>query len=105
MVNRNPNPVDALAALLTMPQQLADLRDELVALRAAVERSSRYLSVVDAAKDRGVTERTMRRWIADSKVAVVRVGKTVRVDMSSLEPSTAGEVARTARLRSVGGGK
>lgn len=101
----NRNPGDAFAALLDVPQQLAELRAEIVALRAAVEQSRRMVPAVEAARELGISERTVRRWIADGKIAVVRMGRTLRVDLESVRAQTTGEVARGARLRSVGGAK
>jgi len=47
---------------------------------------NRWATLREAAEYYSVTDRTIRNWIADGRVAAVRVGpKLIRVDITSLE--------------------
>src|SRR5688500_9266043 len=84
--------VDLLAvceAVQSLPGRLASLESEVGALTAEVtamrtQLASRLVSVVEAATAIGVSVPTVRRWVKSGSVPVVRIGHTVRVDLSKL---------------------
>jgi excisionase family DNA binding protein len=57
--------------------------------------------VPEAARELGVSARTLRRKIKSSKVPVIRVGRSVRVDIATVRKSP-GEVARLAVVTATG---
>ncbi|MFI5299925.1 MAG: helix-turn-helix domain-containing protein [Polyangiales bacterium] len=92
-----------LAAIAAMPNDLANLRDALArlqvdvkALRDAVPPA--LLTTAEAAKALGVSEATVRRHVRSGELPSVKVGAAVRVDLSRVRPTTAGEVARLALI-------
>lgn len=53
---------------------------------AALRERRAYVSIAQASEHVGVTERTIRRWIADGRLAGYRVGpRLLRVDHAELE--------------------
>jgi excisionase family DNA binding protein len=56
----------------------------------------RWRSVRDGAAYAGVTVRTMRRWIAESRIPVHRIGRTLRLDLNEIDASLRGEDGRGA---------
>ena len=79
--------VAGLAALLQLPAELQALRSDVAQLGAAVEQLRRalppvLLSVSDAANALGVSTVTVRRMVRAGKLAHVRVGRSVKVDMT-----------------------
>jgi excisionase family DNA binding protein len=69
----------------------AIVREEMrAALREAEARRERHpLAVPEAARELGVSTRTLRRHIAAGEIPVVRIGRAVRVDMAAVIPSEA----------------
>jgi excisionase family DNA binding protein len=82
-----PADVSGLAALLALPAELQALRADVAGLRAAVDQLRRalppaLLSVADAARSLGVAEITVRRMVRTGKLAHVRIGRSVKVDLT-----------------------
>jgi excisionase family DNA binding protein len=76
---------------------LAELRRvtaELEALRRALP--PQLVSMPEAAKRLGVSLATVRRRVRDLSLPSRRIGRTVRVDLSTLHPMAESEVARLA---------
>jgi excisionase family DNA binding protein len=69
-------------------RELAGLREEMAAIRAAVP--PQMISVADAAKRTGLCEATIRRQIKDGEIRCKRVGRRVLVDVSSLRADPPG---------------
>lgn len=97
---------DRVAARLL--DELRAVRGEVAALREALP--SRKIAPAEAAELLGVSERTVRRWIAAGRLAVIRVGRTVRVDVAALRALDVATLARRARaaaplLRTVAPGR
>jgi excisionase family DNA binding protein len=44
-----------------------------------------FMSMTETATMLGLSRRTIERWVADEKLAVVRIGKTVRVPVAEVE--------------------
>jgi hypothetical protein len=80
-----------IAELIPLAGEVRALRHVVEGLRNAAP--SHLVSVVDAASRAGVSVATMRRWVASGDVQVVRRGRTVRVDVSSLSPASKEAVA------------
>jgi excisionase family DNA binding protein len=81
------NDVSGLAQLLQLPVEVQALRAEVVRLRATLEQLRRslppaLLSVGDAARSLGISEVTVRRMIRRGELAHVRIGRSVKVDLS-----------------------
>lgn len=77
-------------AVLT-PEQLEDIVERAVSkalARAPVERKP--ISVPEAARELGVSTRTMRRRIAAGEIPVVRVGRAIRVDLAEMRRAQEG---------------
>jgi excisionase family DNA binding protein len=79
--------VSGLAALLQLPIEMQALRSDVTQLRAAVEQLRRalppvLLSVGDAASALGVSTVTVRRMIRNGRLAHVRIGRSVKVDLT-----------------------
>jgi excisionase family DNA binding protein len=62
------------------------------------------LSVADTAKELRISQRSLRRWIADGRVQIIRFGRAVRIDRAELQrlkkEGIAGWKAPKCRLRS-----
>lgn len=90
---------DAIAAAVAA--QLQPLRAELARLVAELGDLRRSLpptlaAVADAAERLGVSQSTIRRLVRTGEIPVVRVGRSVRVDLAALRPLTAAEVTERA---------
>ncbi len=81
--------LDAVAA------ELRRLQEALAALQASLP--PRLASRKEAWEICDVTEATLDRWIRDGDVRVVRRGRRVLVDLSSLKPVSEDDVAAAAR--------
>jgi excisionase family DNA binding protein len=84
---RPSSDVAGLAALLQLPVEMQALRSDVAQLRATVDQLRRalppvLLSVHDAANALGVSTVTVRRMVRSGKLAHVRVGRSVKVDMT-----------------------
>lgn len=97
------------AALGETPARLAALeraseaaRADMAAIRAALPPV--LLSIPDAARAFQVSLPTMRRWVKAGRVPTVKVGATVRVDMSRLHGADDVTVARLVRAAITGNG-
>jgi excisionase family DNA binding protein len=96
--------VDALLALLTLPERLAALEASQARIETALAEIRRaqvpeLLTVQDAAKRLHVPQSTVRRWIRDGTLPVQRVGPSgrgVRIDLAALRAPTDAEVRRLA---------
>jgi excisionase family DNA binding protein len=68
------------------PVTLEVLNQRIEALTATVERLTppTLVSVAQAARQLGVSQKTVRRRIADGKLPSVKVGRAVRVDLRGL---------------------
>ena len=90
---------DALAAVVAivlapLTNEIRDLRAEVAALRAVSP--PRFGTVKDAAKILLCSEQTVRRKIDLGEIRSTRVGRAVRVDLSSLRPVDSEAVAMLA---------
>lgn len=79
--------ISGLAALLQLPIEVQALRSEVSGLRSALDQLRRalppaLLSVGDAARSMGVSEITVRRMVKSGRLAHVRVGRCVKVDLT-----------------------
>jgi len=43
------------------------------------------LSVADTAEELRISQRSLRRWIADGRVQIIRFGRAVRIDRAELQ--------------------
>ena len=91
----------ALAALLRLPGDVAELRAEVAALRMEVAALRKtvppaLVDVSTAAERLGLSEATVRRRIKDGSLPSQRVGRAVRIDLATVRPLDADEVARLA---------
>jgi len=82
-----PADLSGLAALLSLPDEVHALRSEVAALHAAIDQLRRalppaLLSVTDTARALQVAPITVRRMIREGKLAHVRVGRSLRVDLT-----------------------
>jgi excisionase family DNA binding protein len=86
--SRRTRPDDAATAAFATarPVTLEVLNQRIEALTAAVERLTppKLVSVSQAACQLGVSQKTVRRRIADGKLPCVKVGRAVRVDLRGL---------------------
>ena len=76
------------AVTILTPEQLEDLVERAVSkalARAPTERKP--VTVPEAARELGVSTRTLRRRIKAGEMPVVRVGRAVRVDLAELRRS------------------
>jgi excisionase family DNA binding protein len=79
--------INGLAALLQLPAEMQALRTDVAQLRSAVERlrqamPPKLLGVGDAANALGVSTVTVRRMIRNGRLAHVRIGRSVKVDLT-----------------------
>jgi excisionase family DNA binding protein len=81
--------------------QIARLTEELARLRSLVPPA--LVTVPQAAAAFKVSTSTVRRWVKDGSVPVVKVGNTVRVDLGRLHGSDGAKVARLAHIATTGG--
>lgn len=88
---------EALAAVVRA--ELAPVLRELSDLREAVHAVTppRFGTVAEAARVLGCSEQTIRARIADGRVEATRIGRAVRVDLSSLRGTPTLEIAKLAR--------
>jgi excisionase family DNA binding protein len=82
-----PNDMTGLSALLQLPVDVQALRREVAQLRSAVDQLRRalppvLLSVSEAARALNVSTVTIRRMIRAGTLAHVRVGRSLRVDLT-----------------------
>jgi excisionase family DNA binding protein len=96
--------VAGLAALLQLPVDVQALRGEVAQVRAALDQLRRalppaLLSVPDAARALGVAPITVRRMIRSGKLAHVRIGRSVKVDLTRtpVESTNLDDGFRTAK--------
>ena len=97
------------AALGAIPERMAALERETAAMRndvGAIREAlpPRLVSPADAARCLAVSLPTMRRWIKTGKVPFLKVGATVRVDLSRLHGMDDAAVARLAGVAVRGSG-
>ena len=69
----------------TRPSRQSQGLTELYLRLDPVERRRTFLSTRDAARDIGVAQRTLQTWIAEGRLAAVRVGGRYLVHAPSLE--------------------
>lgn len=88
---------EALAAVVRA--ELAPVLRELSDLRAAVAEVTPplYGTVAEAARVLGCSEQTIRARIADGRIAATRVGRAIRVDLSTLRGPSTTHIAKLAR--------
>lgn len=82
------------AKLAPLRNEIGRLAAEVEALRHAVPPA--LVPVREAAEALGVSEATVRRRIRDGDMAMVRIGRSVRVDLAALRPAAPAEVVRLA---------
>jgi excisionase family DNA binding protein len=81
--------------LTALERETAAMREDVGAIREALP--PRLVSPADAARCLAVSLPTIRRWVKAGRVPVVKVGNTVRVDLSRLHGADDLTVARTAQ--------
>ena len=90
------------AAVAPLAGEIRELRAEVAALRAVSP--PKYGTVKDAARILGVSDQTIRRKAELGEIVSTRIGRSVRIDLSRLRPTTdpmeIAELAREARRRS-----
>jgi hypothetical protein len=100
-VSARDGALDALAALLELPQRLDALEAKLSVVLARLEASggaasgAAYGDVAEAARIADVAEVTIRRWVRTGEVRAIRRGRVVRVDLASLRGRAVTEQAVT----------
>lgn len=97
------------AALGSIPERIAALERETAAMRndvGAIREAlpPQLVSPAAAARCLAVSLPTMRRWIKTGKVPIVKVGATVRVDLSRLHGVDNVAVGRLSRAAVTGNG-
>jgi excisionase family DNA binding protein len=98
--------IAAVASLMTVPQrltaveqQLAAVRDELGAVLKRLPPS--LVSLKEAAQHLGVSVATLRRQAKSGRVATVRMGSRLLVDLARITAADATDVAGEAQLARV----
>ena len=92
---------DAPAWAVALEASLRDLTREVRELKKALP--PLLVSVEEAAQRLNFHPSTIRRKLKDGDLREVRIGRSVRVDLSTLHPADEGEIASKARaLRRVG---
>jgi excisionase family DNA binding protein len=82
---------DSTAAMLaTLSEQVRQLT--LAVKRVEGRLPAPLVTVEQAAAALGVSRPTIRRWVKAEKVAYVRRGRSIRIDLSRLRPLDASEV-------------
>ncbi len=94
-----PGLAQHLAELLVLPARISALEALVAALTESIEKLRRaspstFVSMSDAARVLGVSISTLRRRIRTGEVPVVRIGRSVRVDLGALCPADRTEVVR-----------
>ena len=88
---------DAAAATFaaTAPVTLEVLNQRIEALTAAVERLTppELASVTQSALKLGVSARTIRRWVRARQIPFVKLGNTVRIDLTAVRATPASALA------------
>jgi excisionase family DNA binding protein len=82
------------AAMAPLTDEIRELRAEVAALRAVSP--PRYGTVKDAARILGVSDQTVRRKVDLGEIPSTRVGRAVRVDLTSLRPADSATVTALA---------
>jgi len=90
-----------LNSLLELPGRVEELSDEIRQLQVSVEQMRRALppalvSIPEAARALALSTATIRRRIKDGSLPSVRVGRSVRIDLSMVRPMDEDQVARLA---------
>jgi excisionase family DNA binding protein len=96
---------DAIRAAVA--EEVAPLRADLARVEeklAAVARAAplTLVDVPEAARRLGLSESTIRRRVRDRTLPVRRVGRSVRIDLSTLRPASEEEVDAAARIARIG---
>jgi excisionase family DNA binding protein len=71
--------VAASAVIILGKGRIVTGRGESVVVRVAVDQTPRLYRITEVAQIFGVSPRTVRRWIADGTLSVIRLGRVVRV--------------------------
>jgi excisionase family DNA binding protein len=82
------------ARVAALERVVTDLRTDMEAIKSALPPV--FKTIPEAAKIFQVSVPTMRRWVNRGHVPTVKVGHTVRVDMSRLHGVDAAEIGRKA---------
>jgi len=105
-MKRSPESIDQLtatiSALLDAPRMLANLERRVADLTDAVRSMENRLpsllvSAEHAAKVWGSSPASVRRWAAEGVIPVVRLGRSLRVDLSKVRGIDRDDIARLAR--------
>lgn len=89
---------DAIADIPARQAKLEQQADRILGEIASIERRlpPALVGVAEAARLCGVSVPTMRRWIKTGEVASIKIGGTLRVDVSRLRGSDTAQVMRLA---------
>jgi excisionase family DNA binding protein len=88
-----------VVGLLELPARISALEAQVTTLTESIEKLRRaspstFVPMSEAASRLGVSLSTLRRRIRAGDVPVVRIGRSVRVDLGALRPADQAEVAR-----------
>jgi excisionase family DNA binding protein len=97
-----------LTALAEIPTRVAALEHQVAAMTSEMRRvratmPTPLVSVPQAAAAYGVSVPTIRRWVKRGRIPSVKVGNTVRVDLSRVKAADDHDIARLARGTTGGG--
>lgn len=82
------------AAIAPLTAEIRGLRSEVEALRSAVPPS--FVNIEQAAERLGVSTKTVWRWCQSGEIKATRAGHRWMIDLASLRPRGADEIAEAA---------
>ena len=85
------------AAVAPLVAEVAELREQIAALRAPAQAAPSLLTVKQFAARAGLSTCTVRRHIADGSLPSTRIGGAIRISASALRPADPAQIATLAR--------